>query len=180
VKATEGRQPALDLAAGADLAQAAPPAPRIGVGKKLFLQGCACGGGEAAAESAGVNTTPTYIFALGRVETRFPSLAVEKEFAQVTGRSETAGLTDQRAMHKVLTQRPNRYLARQLCWLFTIEGIETYILQPNDPADIDLLVEAVRGAPRGMATIRDKMGHCLHEFFTMRRSPERAAMRDGG
>src|SRR5262249_27107123 len=32
----------------------------------------------------------------------------------------------------------------------------------------------------GMATIRDKMGHCLHEFFTMRRSLERAAMRDAG
>jgi hypothetical protein len=135
-------------AADADPAQAAPPAPRIGDGKKLFLQGCACGGAGAAAEPAGANTTPTYIFALGRVETRFPSLAVEKELAQVTGRAETAGLTDQRAMHKVLTQRPNRYLARQLCWLFTIEGIETYILQPNDPADIDLLVEAVRGTPR--------------------------------
>src|SRR5262249_55115085 len=27
----------------------------------------------------------------------------------------------------------------------------------------------------GMATIRDKMGHCLHESFTMRRSREQAA-----
>ncbi len=26
-----------------------------------------------------------------------------------------------------------------------------------------------------MATIRDKMGHCLHEFFTMRRSREQVA-----
>jgi hypothetical protein len=138
----------MNPAADADPAPAAPPAPRIGAGKKLVLQGCACNGGGAGAESAEVNTTPTYIFALGRVETRFPSLAVEKEFAQVTGRAETAGLTDQRAMHKVLTERPNRYLARQLCWLFTIEGIETYILQPNDPGDIDLLVEAVRGTPR--------------------------------
>jgi hypothetical protein len=31
---------------------------------------------------------------------------------------------------------------------------------------------------RGMATIRDKMGHCLHEFFTMRRSREQVAIRD--
>jgi len=27
-----------------------------------------------------------------------------------------------------------------------------------------------------MATIRDKMGHCLHEFFTMPRSREQAAV----
>jgi hypothetical protein len=48
----------------------------------------------------------------------------------------------------VLSQRANRYLLRQLCWVFTIEGLETYILQPRDPADLDLLLEAVRPAPR--------------------------------
>ena len=29
----------------------------------------------------------------------------------------------------------------------TIEGFETYILVPHDPADLDLLIEAVRGTP---------------------------------
>jgi hypothetical protein len=89
----------------------------------------------------------SYIYALGRVEPRFPSLAVEKEFAQATGRAETAGLTDRQALQSVLSERPNRYLARQLCWVLTIEGLETYILQPRDPADFDLLVEAVRPTP---------------------------------
>src|SRR5439155_12173453 len=60
-----------------------------------------------------------YVYALGRVEMRFPSLAVEKEFAQATGRAETAGLTDQQVVQSVLSQPHNRYLARQLCWLFT-------------------------------------------------------------
>ena len=32
----------------------------------------------------------------------------------------------------------------------------------------------------GMATIRDKMGHCLHDFFTMRRSREQVAILDAG
>lgn len=91
--------------------------------------------------------SPGYVYALGRVEPRFPRLAVEKEFAQVTGRTETAGLTDRQALHAILRQRQNRYLARQLCWVFTIEGLETYILQPRDPADLDLLVEAVRPTP---------------------------------
>src|SRR5262245_31327282 len=30
----------------------------------------------------------------------------------------------------------------------------------------------------GLATIRDKMGHCLHEIFTMRRATELVAIRD--
>lgn len=91
-----------------------------------------------------------FVYALGRIEPRFPSLAVEKEFAQVTGRSETAGLTDREVLQRVLSERGNRYLARQLCWVLTIEGLETYILQPRDPADLDLLVEAVRAAPSAL------------------------------
>jgi len=75
---------------------------------------------------------------------------VEKEFAQATGRAETAGLTDRQAVQRVLSQRQNRYLARQLCWVMTIEGLETYILVPRDPAELDLLVEALRPTPSPM------------------------------
>jgi hypothetical protein len=75
---------------------------------------------------------------------------VEKEFAQATGRAETAGLTDRQVVQNVLAQRHNRYLARQLCWVMTIEGMETYILVPRDQADIDLLVEALRPTPSPM------------------------------
>jgi hypothetical protein len=99
--------------------------------------------------AAGV-ASPSYIFALGRIEPRFPSLALEKEFAQATGRAETAGLTDREALQTVLAQRANRYLARQLCWVLTIESLETYILHPRDPVDFDLLVEAVRPTPSSM------------------------------
>ncbi|HVG95598.1 MAG TPA: hypothetical protein VNK05_01705, partial [Chloroflexota bacterium] len=83
----------------------------------------------------------------GQVEPRFPSLGGEKEFAQATGRAATAGLTDRRALRAALAERANRYLVRQLCWIFTVEGLETYLLLPRDSADLDLLVEAVREAP---------------------------------
>jgi PatG Domain len=92
--------------------------------------------------------TSSYVFAIGRVEPRFPRLSVEKEFAQATGRAETTGLTDRQALHAVLSQRQNRYLARQLCYVLTIEGLETYILLPRDPGDVELLVDAIRPAPR--------------------------------
>jgi hypothetical protein len=87
------------------------------------------------------------VYALGRVEPRFPTAAVEQEFAQVAGRGDTAGLTDRQAVQALLSERQNRYLARQLCWVFSIQGLETYILYPRDPLDTDLLLEALRPEP---------------------------------
>ena len=55
---------------------------------------------------------------------------------------------DRQELPSVLTQKQNRYLARKLCWVLTVEGLETYILGSRDPADLDLLIEAVRPAPR--------------------------------
>jgi len=107
---------------------------------------CASCGAAAASNGNGL-TAPSYVFAIGRVEMRFPTLAVEKEFAQATGRADTRGLTDRAAAHAVLSERTNRYIARQVCWILTIEGLETYILVPRDPADYDQLLEAVRSQP---------------------------------
>jgi len=92
--------------------------------------------------------SPDYIYAIGRIVPRFPSAGIEKEVLQVMGRNDTAGLTDRQALYEVLSQRRNRYLARNMCYVFTIEGLETYVLQPRDPADFELLVEAIRPAPR--------------------------------
>jgi hypothetical protein len=50
--------------------------------------------------------SPSYVYALGRIEPRFPSLAVEKEFAQATGRADAAGLTDREALQSVLPDPP--------------------------------------------------------------------------
>src|SRR5271166_2796337 len=48
-------------------------------------QACAsCGAAPAAA--AGAPSAPTFVYAIGRIEARFPSISVEKEFAQATGR----------------------------------------------------------------------------------------------
>ncbi len=107
---------------------------------------CGCGGGLQSDGESAANYYPP-VYAIGRVEWRFPNASIEKEFAQVTSRAETTGMTDRQAIHAVLSQRQNRYLVRQLCWILTIEGLETYILMPQDSADFDLLVEAVRPAP---------------------------------
>jgi PatG Domain len=117
--------------------------PQVGEGMSLPDAG-ALGSPPPGAATA----IPSYVYALGRVEPRFPRLAVEKEFAQATGRAETTGLTDRQALYTVLSQRQNRYLARQLCYVLTIEGLETYLLVPRDPGDFEFLIDAIRPAPR--------------------------------
>jgi hypothetical protein len=92
----------------------------------------------------------SHVYAIGRIEARFPRLSVEKEFAQAAGRAETAGQTDQQVFYNVLSKPENRYLARHLCWVLMIHGLETYILHPRDPRDFDRLVEAIRPQPSPM------------------------------
>ena len=91
---------------------------------------------------------PSFVYALGQIQPRFPGLAVEKEFAQAAGRSDTSGLTDRQVMAAVLAD--HRYLARQMCWVLVIEGLETYLLFARDASDLDLLVQAVRADPKGL------------------------------
>lgn len=133
-------------APGAKVAALVPGRPQIPA------QSCpTCGSAPAQAHFLPASLPPamtsSFVYAIGKVDLRFPRPSVEKELAQVAGRTETAGLTDRQTLQKVLSQRPNRYLARQLCWVMTIEGLETYILVPQDPTDLDLLVEALRPTP---------------------------------
>jgi PatG C-terminal len=108
--------------------------------QQLAAAPCPTCGGAPASQSR------SFIYALGRIEPRFPSPAVEKEFAQAVGkRSDTAGLTDRQTLHSVLSKREYRYLTRQLCWVLSIQGLETYLLRVRDPMDLDLLVEAADG-----------------------------------
>ena len=130
--------------------------------ERIFMQtehgkGCGCGaGGMETSPSSPENPTRimnpdtySYIFALGRIQPRFPRPSIEKEYFQMLGRAgDTAGQTDPQAMRSTLARRESRYLVRQLCWVLTIEGLETYILQPRDPADFDLLIDALRPSPR--------------------------------
>ncbi|MET9694937.1 hypothetical protein ABZY81_42275 [Streptomyces sp. NPDC006514] len=90
-----------------------------------------------------------HVYAIGRIEARFPRLSVEKEFAQVSGRADTAGQTDNQLLRSVLDE--HRYLARKMCWVLLIREIETYILLPRDPGDLELLVDSIRPDPDPLA-----------------------------
>lgn len=103
--------------------------------------------GQASPNNPQGGSVHPYVYAIGGIEPRFPRLSVEKEFAQAAARLDTKGLTDHQVRHRVLSQRENRYLARQMCWVLNIEGLDTYLLVPRDPADLDLLIDSVRETP---------------------------------
>lgn len=103
----------------------------------------ACAAGAAASSGP---MTPVY--AIGTLKMRFPSPGVEKEFAQTMAGGGTANLTDQQAVHKTLKE--NRYLANEVCWSFSIENTDSYLLVPRDAATLDLFVNAAGPASRGV------------------------------
>jgi hypothetical protein len=91
--------------------------------------------------------SPQFVYALGQIQARFPSAAVEKELAQVVAQVVTKGQTDRQVIASALSDRANRYLVRQMCWIHVIESLETYILVPRDAGDFDLFVQAIRPEP---------------------------------
>jgi PatG C-terminal len=112
---------------------------------------CACGKeGCSCASDRGKMFSTSYVYAIGKVVYRFPTRSIELELAQATGRrpeEDTRGRTREEAIYKVLTDPANRYIARQICYILNIENLETYILVPTDPLDIDRLVQTLRPAP---------------------------------
>jgi hypothetical protein len=77
-----GQQPA---SMNDPLVYAQSPENHAGTGLSSQVAGgpCSCGGNP---NGAGM-ITYAYVYAVGRVEPRFPRLAVEKELAQATGRA---------------------------------------------------------------------------------------------
>jgi hypothetical protein len=84
---------------------------------------------------------------VGNVTAAFPSKYVEKEFAQLLGQKDFKGFTDRQTMHAILEKREHRYLARRICFLHTPYGGGTspaYVLVPEEPEDITLLVDTLK------------------------------------
>jgi PatG C-terminal len=109
--------------------------------------GCACGGsdGDCTCDDSG---SLGYVYAIGTVTARFPSLNIEKEFMQAWGKQPTQVLTINDAnKFAVLSQGQNFYLAREMCWIFQSGDIDVFILQPRSYIELTDLVTCL--APTG-------------------------------
>jgi PatG C-terminal len=130
----------------------------ISTQQSIAKQPCACGKTEACScgsEEDKIMSRPSFIYVIGKVVHRFPNRSLELELAQATGRraiEQTRSRTHEEVIHNALTDPANRYIARQICYVLNIEGLETYILVPTDPLDIDRLAQALRPPPAGGGT----------------------------
>ncbi|OPX79901.1 MAG: hypothetical protein A4E45_00358 [Methanosaeta sp. PtaB.Bin039] len=69
---------------------------------------------------------------------------MEMEYHQAAKMSKPVDLDRRQTFYAVLSLPKNRYLARKLSWVLTIQGVPTYILLPTGPEDLDGLLEAIR------------------------------------
>jgi PatG C-terminal len=134
---TSGQTEAMDAVAEAPVVNPAETAPELSA---------SAGAAPVAPPTALPAAAPAFVYALGQIDARFPSLSIEKEYAQIIGNDadDYSGLTERQALRRAISQEQNRYLARNMCWVLEIEGLETYILVPRDPLDLALLIEAYR------------------------------------
>ena len=140
------QEPKTDAGADENIKQNAKAENKSNLLPQNAASTCSCGQKGTSVMDV---TTNGYVYAIGRIEPRFPSLGVEKEYYQAVGRTETKGATDFESMQRSLSLLENRYIARQMCWVLKVEGIETYLLVPRDSADISILIDAIRKPPRG-------------------------------
>lgn len=121
-------------------------APVPAAGAIVPASDCACGGtGECTCDTA---APPAYVYAIGTVTARFPSLNIEKEFMQAWGKNPEQVLQISDAdKFAVLSQGQNFYLAREMCWVFQSGDIDLYILRPRSYIELTDLVNALSPTP---------------------------------
>lgn len=145
------------MAAEAEAQTEPVPVPSVAVVPACTECGGTCGGagtpgsGAADAEDGGCGcggTAKGYLYAIGTVTARFPSLDIEKEFMQAWGRAPGQTLTISDAdKFAVLSQGQNLYLARQMCWVFQSGDIDLFILRPRSHVELTDLVAALAPTP---------------------------------
>ena len=111
----------------------------------LAPSACACGG-VGSCTCGAMGTSPSYIYALGTVQTQFPSLSVEKEFYQAVGDADVDKAPNDALYFKYLSQGRNRYIAREMCWTFQIFNTDSYVVKPRSERELTHLISAL--APR--------------------------------
>jgi hypothetical protein len=130
------------ITAPSDRGESARVAPSVqSAPAAVSPQACAtCG---TAPPAAGTALPPVCVYVIGHIEPRFPLLSIEKEARQAIARGGVSKDTDREVMSKLLRDPSNRYLVRQLCWVLSVHGVDTYILLPRD-GDYEPLIEAYR------------------------------------
>jgi hypothetical protein len=106
---------------------------------KLSPQSCGCNNNSTTATSS----SPGYIYAYGSIRAKFPSLSVEKEFYQAVDEQDIGVHEEEVLYFKVLSKAENLYIAREMCWVLRIDGVDSYIVIPKSETELTELIAAL-------------------------------------
>ena len=97
---------------------------------------------EKCEAEAGSAAPPTPIYALGSIRAGFPNMSLEKEFQATAAAIGAAGPTNS-LLYQVLSQGENLYLARDICFIFQVDGVDAYIIKPRTYVEVAQFVTAL-------------------------------------
>jgi len=100
-------------------------------------QECDCDNGNTAPAPP-----PTPIYSLGKIQAAFPNTSLEKEFDAAAKAIGAQGPRDQ-LFYQVLSQGENIDIARNICFIFQIDSIDTYILKPRSFVELAQFITAL-------------------------------------
>jgi hypothetical protein len=80
--------------------------------------------------------------AVGRLRASFPSLGLQREYAEAAEADPDAPVASS-DLKDLISQDEYRYLARQMCWVFTVQSVDVCVVVPRSEADLDELVESL-------------------------------------
>lgn len=107
-----------------------------------------CGCGNTLVEKSMTGQSRTrYIYTIGKIVPRFPRKDLEKEYYQVMHGLNTKGKSDNEIMASIFTDENYKYIAYEMCWVFTIEGLEIYILRANNKEAFEQFVKSTNPLP---------------------------------
>jgi hypothetical protein len=137
----------------------ADPASAAGVGAGE----CASCGQPLSASNLNPDQVPAvtavssrYMLTVGRLRVGFPDSGLQQEYAQAAGIHPDAPV-ESSELKSVIAEPDNRYLARQVCWIFTAQsGDDACTVLPRSEAELDDLIDLL--APEGAEPIQALVG----------------------
>lgn len=85
-----------------------------------------------------------HVYAIGQLQATFPSKDVEKEFQQLLTPEDQSAATEAQRLYNVLSRPGNVFLAREMAWVFSIQNVATYLLEPRSSVELQAMIDAIK------------------------------------
>jgi hypothetical protein len=124
-------------------------------------QSCNCDGSSSLCQCNYVNdTNPSFIYAVGNIQPYFPTHDLQKEYEAAVKKLklnfsdyyEVFTYNTSSNNKRTNTYYPYRYIAEQLCWVFSIENVDGYIAIPHSQTTLTEIINSLQ-KPEAAATV---------------------------